>query len=343
MSKLPIINSSNIPGWLTDQHGRRLKYVRISVTDRCDLRCQYCMPPEGIPASAKQELLTFEEIVRTARIFTKFGVKTVRITGGEPLIRKNLVHLIRQLRDDVGIEDIAMTSNASILAKHAKSLADAGLKRINISLDSLDHDTFRSLTRGGELGRVLEGVQAALDNGLAVKTNTVVIRHKNNLGLQQIVEWAWSKNITPRFIELMPLGEGAKLGKNAVVPVREMRQQLKNILQIDEDPEIPLDRGPASYYRSQTQPNNKAGFIGAVTDNFCDRCNRVRLTAKGDIKACLASPDGFSVRDALRQDNDDNRVLDKLSNALFGKRPGHEFHVIGAHRHTSVNMSSIGG
>lgn len=335
--------TTGFPGWLADRHGRRLRYLRLSVTDRCDLTCRYCMPPEGVPASPRGEFMCFEEIVRSVKTFRRLGVETVRLTGGEPLVRKGIEDLVKMIRDEAGITDIAMTTNASALAKKAPTLAENGLRRINVSLDSLNADRFRHMTRGGDLDRVLAGIQAAQDAGLPVKTNAVVVRGHNEGDLAELVEWAWRRDITPRFIELMPLGEGAKLGRDAVVSVKEMKARLAHLVEPEAEPEYRTDRGPAGYLVAKDGSGRKVGFIGAVTDNFCHRCNRVRVTARGEIRACLASPSGFSLRDALREGHGDDSLVRLVEDALFGKRHGHEFYVDGVTRHHAVDMSRIGG
>lgn len=333
-----------VPGWLADGHGRRLQYLRLSVTDRCDLTCVYCMPPGGVPASVKEDVLTFEELVRVVRVFARLGVRTVRFTGGEPLVRKNLAELIRMVRDETGLTDLALTTNATALAPLARSLVAAGLARVNVSLDSVDPGRFARLTRGGDLARVLAGIEAIREAGIGeVKVNAVVVRGENDGDLAELVEWAWARDITPRFIELMPLGEGAKLGRDAVVPVVEMKARLGRLLAVDEAPELRLDRGPATYLFARDGSGRKAGFIGAVTENFCQRCNRVRVTARGELRACLASPAGFSLRERLRAGDDDGVLFEAVEAALFGKRAGHEFYVPGADQHHAVNMSRIGG
>lgn len=333
-----------VPGWLADRHGRRLRYLRLSVTDRCDLRCRYCMPPEGVPASAKEDVMTFEEAVRVVRVFRRLGVETVRLTGGEPLVRKNVAELVRMLRDEAGIQDLAMTSNATALRVHAASLIRAGLRRLNISIDSLRPEVFRQMTRGGELARVLDGIRAARDAGIGeLKTNTVVVRGHNDSELPDLVQWAWGEGITPRFIELMPLGEGAKLGRDAVVSVAEMKARLKGLVRTGEAAAHRADRGPASYLTDRATGTRKVGFIGAVTDNFCHRCNRVRITARGQIRACLASPEGLSLRDLLRDGASDDAIFECIEASLFEKRSGHAFFVPGQTRHHRVDMSRIGG
>jgi GTP 3',8-cyclase len=332
------------PGWLSDRQGRRLRYLRMSVTDRCDLRCRYCMPEEGVDASPKDEVLTIEELARVARVFARIGVKTVRLTGGEPLVRRGIATLMRLMRDEAGIEDIAMTTNGTALSHVAGELVASGLRRINVSVDSVREETFRLMTRGGDLGRVIEGIDRVRDAGIAeVKTNAVVVRGMNEGELPEIVEWAWARDITPRFIELMPLGEGARLGRDAVVSVAEMKQTLSSLVEPDLPPEHRLDRGPAGYLVARDGGAHKVGFIGAVTDNFCHRCNRVRLTAKGEIRACLASPFGLSLKDLMRDGASDDAVLERIEEALFGKRDGHEFYIPGVDRHERVDMSRIGG
>lgn len=357
-SRLPIISNTTegeippidapgqvgVPGWLSDRFGRQLRYLRLSVTDRCDLTCKYCMPEEGIPASPRSQFLSFEEIVRVVRAFKSLGVSTVRITGGEPLVRKDVDQLVKMLRDDAGINDIAMTSNASALAKKAHALVQNGLKRINISLDSLDPDRFQEMTRGGKLDRVLKGIQAVQDAGInEVKINTVVVRNFNHHEIADLVEWAWARNITPRFIELMPLGEGARLGRDAVVSVQEMKTILGQRISLEEDWEYRKDRGPAGYLFAKGDHTKKIGFIGAVTENFCSRCNRVRLTPKGEIRACLASPSGVSLKQAVRSGASDAEMVRIVESALYGKGEGHEFYIPGEDGHHQVNMSSLGG
>ena len=335
--------TAGYPGWLADRHGRRLRYLRLSVTDRCDLRCVYCMPEDGVPASAKEDVLSFEEIVRLLRVFRGLGVETVRFTGGEPLVRRNLPELIRMVRDEVGIQDLALTTNGTALAPLAKALVQAGLQRINVSLDTVDPQLFARMTRGGELSKVIAGIDAIQSAGVAeIKLNAVVVRGQNDEGAAELVEWAWARGLVPRFIELMPLGEAANLGRDAVVSVAELKQRLAPLL-LDEPPLHRSDRGPAGYVAARHQPGRVVGFIGAVTDNFCHRCNRVRITARGDLRACLVSPTGASLRDLMRAQQSDDALGAVVEEALYGKREGHEFYVPGVDRHHGVDMSRIGG
>jgi cyclic pyranopterin phosphate synthase len=362
MSRLPVLPSDpeladpiplgargvrGVPGWLrpSDRQGRGLRYLRLSVTDRCDLRCVYCMPVEGAPASPREEVLTLEELARVARLFARLGVTTVRLTGGEPLVRKDVAVLVRMIRDDAGITDIAMSTNGSALTALAGELVKNGLARINVSVDSLRPEVFRRMTRGGELSRVLDGIAAIRAAGLgpgAIKINTVVVRGENDDEAGAIVDWAWAHGLVPRFIELMPLGEGAHLGPARVVPSAELRRRLGARL----GPE-PLghrqDRGPATYYPAADHRGHKVGFIGAVTENFCERCNRVRVTARGDIRACLASPDGLSLKELMRAGEPDAALVERIERALFAKRDGHRFHLEGETAHQQVAMSRVGG
>ena len=332
------------PGWLADQEGRRLRYLRLSVTDRCDLKCRYCMPAEGVSASQREDVLTFEEIIRVVRVFVRLGVRTVRITGGEPLVRRGLERLVRMMRDDVGIEDIALTTNATALRSKAAALVSAGVTRINVSLDAIDPETFHSMTRGGDVHRVMAGIEAARQAGIVeLKTNTVVVRGANDDQVGDVVDWAWARDIVPRFIELMPLGEGARLGRRAVVPVAEIQQRLGDRLALGPGPRHRLDRGPAGYFPAADGSGRKVGFIGAVTDNFCHRCNRIRITARGEVRACLASPHGLSLRDILRRHLDDGGVVNAIESSLFGTSKGHAFYIPGKRAHHAVDMSRIGG
>ncbi|MEE2902513.1 MAG: GTP 3',8-cyclase MoaA [Myxococcota bacterium] len=345
MTRLRVLaDPTPVPGWLNDSQGRRLKYLRLSVTDRCDLKCHYCMPAEGVAASPRNEILSIEELSRLVKVFQSLGVETVRITGGEPLVRKGIVDLIHSIHHDLSIHDIALTTNATALQPLALQLKTAGLRRLNISLDSLDANTFSFLTRGGNLKRVLRGVDAALQAGFEeIKTNTVVIRGHNDHEIVSIVRWAWSKGITPRFIELMPIGYGAVFGQQRVVPSEELRIRLAQELNLEKSEMKTLGRGPANYLINPINPNQRVGFISAVTENFCEQCNRVRVTAKGDIRACLASPDGLSLLPLLRSEADDIQIANAVRTSLFGKDERHGFYVSGRDEHHDVHMSRVGG
>jgi len=324
---------------VTDGRGRTVRYLRMSVTDRCDMACVYCMPTD-YNASPRNELLSFEEMVRVVRAFHAVGVTTVRLTGGEPLLRKSLVALCELLQRELPSLDLALTTNGNLLRRYSADLFRAGVKRINVSVDSVRPETFTRMTRGADLGVVLDGIKAAQDAGFTeLKTNTVVLRRQNLEEVSDIVEWALCNALTPRFIELMPLGEGASI-MDEHVPWQEIRTALGPLLR-DAPPSRPSDRGPA-FYLPSSQAGGRVGFITAVSNAFCDECDRVRLTAKGEIRACLASPDGVSLRDMLRSGASDERLVDSLRLALAGKTE-HAFSSATHGDAPKVIMTGIGG
>lgn len=330
-----------VPGPLADAEGREIRYLRISVTDRCDMACIYCMPPGGeAEHGLREELLSFEEIARLVRAARPLGVQRVRLTGGEPLVRRDVVRLVARVRE-VGVEDLVMTTNGSRLGPLAVSLAAAGLRGVNVSIDSLHPERFERITRGGSLAQVLAGIDAARAAGLELKLNTVVVRDENDDELEALTRWAWSIGATPRFIELMPIGEGASLGTARHVGAAEMRARLAGLLDAHDarpDPE----RGPARYVASRDGAG-RVGFITAVSDEFCASCNRLRVTALGELRACLASRRAVSLRDVLRAGTDDLGIAWALTWALAGKARGHAFADLAAHEHTHVGMSLVGG
>ncbi len=337
----PLADDFAPPTVLADALGRRYTYLRLSVTDRCDLRCIYCMPEQGEwEHGARKELLDFDEIERLVGLLAERGVQRVRLTGGEPMIRKELPSLIGRLSKLRGITEVVMTTNATRLATFAAPLVEAGLRGVNVSLDSLQAEKFATLTRGGDLRSVLQGIEIALTQGLRVKLNTVVIGGQNDDEVEEIVRFAWQLGITPRFIELMPLGEGAHAG--SVVPSAALEHQLKHVLCPDASPSPP-HRGPARYRVAADGSGHKVGFISAVSQNFCGSCNRLRVTAKGELRACLASRAALSFRDLMREGADDRQILWALSHALSVKSDGHLFNDPDVTEHERVGMSLIGG
>lgn len=328
---------------LRDARGRRYTYLRLSVTDRCDLACVYCMPPSGEDEHAiRRDMLTFEEAARLVSVFATAGIRRVRFTGGEPLVRKDIVRLVELVHRRTEVEQLVMTTNATRLSELARPLRDAGLFGVNVSIDTLDAGRFFELTRGGDLGRVLAGIHAALDVGLEVKLNTVPLRGQNDDELQQIVDFAWSLGATPRFIELMPLGEGAKLPQS-------MRMNAADVLETLGDKVSQIEasavegQGPARYMSAADGSGKRVGFITPISDEFCDTCNRVRVTARGDIRACLASRRAISLRDIIRAGGSDLDLAWAMVWSLSGKDRGHHFLEPEAHEHESVGMSLIGG
>lgn len=337
--------ASGLPA-LVDGRGRAYRYLRLSVTDRCDLACVYCMPPGGeLEHAVRKELLSFEEAARLVRVFAAMGIRRMRFTGGEPLVRKDVVQLVELVRRTTEVERLALTTNATRLAELARPLRDAGLDAVNVSLDSLDAERFARITRGGDLRAVLAGVHAALDVGMQVKLNVVLVRGENEHEARGLVTWAWERGIVPRFIELMPLGEGAKLADRRVT-ADEVRVLLGELVR-DEHVSGALeaggeDHGPARYARS-ADGHTRVGFITPLSDEFCGACNRVRITAMGDVRACLASRRALSLRDVMREGGDDRALAWAIHLALAGKARGHFFTDTDVSEHERVGMSLIGG
>lgn len=330
---------------LTDRQGRTYRYLRLSVTDRCDLACLYCMPPSGEEDHAlRKALLTFEEAARVVGVFAAGGIERVRFTGGEPLVRKDVVELVARVHRRVPHVTLAMTTNATRLGELARPLRAAGLGGVNVSLDTLDPERFRSLTRGGDVGRVKAGIHAALAEGMDVKLNVVPLRHDpaSDGDLRELVDWAWGLGITPRFIELMPLGEGAKLPADWRMSATEVRAVLGDRL-ADRDAETPEGPvGPARYV-PRRNGEGRIGFISAMSNEFCGTCNRVRVTARGDVRACLADRRAVSLRDVMRAGGSDADLAWAMRWALGGKAEGHFFADPSATEHENVGMSLIGG
>ena len=328
---------------LRDSRERRYTYLRLSVTDRCDLACVYCMPPSGEDEHAiRRDLLTFEEAARVVSVFASAGIRRVRFTGGEPLVRKDIVRLVELVHRRTEVEQLVMTTNATRLSELARPLRDAGLHGVNISIDTLDADRFAELTRGGDLGRVLAGIHAALDVGLEVKLNTVPLRGRNDDELRRIVDFAWSLGTSPRFIELMPLGEGAKLPQS-------MRMNADDVLEVlgdrvsNEAATGVEGQGPARYMAASNGSGHRVGFITPISNEFCDTCNRVRVTARGDIRACLASRRAISLRNIMRAGGSDLDLAWAMVWSLSGKDRGHHFLEPAEDEHERVGMSLIGG
>ena len=312
---------------LLDRFARRIRYLRISVTDRCNYRCTYCMPEDlgtALAFAPRASVLTFEELERLAGIFARFGVTKLRLTGGEPTVRKGIVDLVRRLRAVPGISQVVMTTNGHLLDELAAPLAEAGLGAVNVSLDTLDPARFAQLTSRGDLARVLTGIRAARAAGLTVKTNAVALRGVNDGELAALCEHAWSVGATPRFIEHMPMSEGQLYATESELSSSEIRARLAEVF----GPLAPADRrladaGPARYWR--LADGREVGVIWAMTDHFCDDCNRLRLTATGDLHACLGHDDAVSLRDVLRAGGSDDDVVRAIAGAVTGKRAGHVF------------------
>ncbi|MBM3694693.1 MAG: GTP 3',8-cyclase MoaA [Actinobacteria bacterium] len=338
----------------TDALGRRVDYLRISVTDRCNLRCVYCMPAEGVVWKPHAEILNPEEIAHFAALAAEQGIGRIRLTGGEPLVRASILDLIRRLRETRGIEAIALTTNGTLLPKFAPALREAGLQRVNISLDSLDAEEYARITRGGNLGHALAGIAAALDAGFdPVKVNVVVVRSLGQ-NLDGFARMTLDRPLHVRFIEFMPVGavpEAAEhpscsvtsWSRDDVVPADEIlaaisawgvKQGIGALLPAEAD--APGGWGPARYHRFAGAPGT-IGIISPLSEHFCAKCSRLRLTADGKLRPCLFSDLEFDAREALRA-GDDERVRVLIAMALRHK-PGSHGERIGTRRH----MSQIGG
>jgi GTP 3',8-cyclase len=334
------------PFVLEDTFARRVTYLRLSVTDRCNYRCVYCMPAEGLEYLPHRELLTFEEIEAIVAALAKVGVRRVRVTGGEPLVRRDLPALIGRLARVEGIDEVLLTTNAHMLEQSATALVEAGLSGINISLDSLDPERFARLTRGGNLGRVLRGLAAIREAGLSrIKLNAVVIRGFNDDELLDLFRFSADEDVVLRFIEFMPIGADTVWGDDACVTAQEMREQLAR--HYDLVPEgHKLGKGPARYWRlfGEGLPawGHPVGVISAVTECFCSDCNRIRLTALGGLRACLADDTEVSLRDVLRGGGSADDIVEAVVRALRLKKATHAFELDGDSV-TVKQMVSIGG
>lgn len=334
-----------------DAYNRPISYLRISVTDRCNLRCVYCMPPEGVPKRSHDEILRYEEIEMVARAAAGLGIAKVRLTGGEPLVRPGVVDLVRLLARVPGIDDLAMTTNGVLLGDYAKGLASAGLQRVNISLDTLRPERFRRITRCGELADTLTGMDAAREAGLEpIKINTVVIRGMND---DEVVGLA-SRTMEPgwhvRFIELMPVGTSLMPAGNGVtvagnwrdrvVTASEIRARIEAVLGPLEPAKVSVGGGPARYYRLQGAKGT-LGFITPISEHFCTQCNRLRLTADGKLRPCLLSDHEIDLQTVLRQGADVEQIKTLILEAIKSKPMQH--HLDECQVPEGRAMSEIGG
>ena len=308
---------------LVDKFGRQVNYLRISVTDRCDFRCVYCMAEE-MTFVPREQVLSLEEIERIAGAFVALGVKKIRITGGEPLIRRHVLSLFRNLGRMLGLEELVMTSNGSQLAKMAAPLRQAGGKRINISLDSVDPDRFRELTRTGDLRRVIAGIDAARQQGFAgIKLNAVILKGRNDEEILPLVAFARDRGLDLTFIEEMPLGQVDEHARDACfMASQEVRKVIESRYSLS--PCTHRSGGPARYYRFDDSPI-RVGFISPHSHNFCSDCNRVRLTAEGRLLLCLGNEHSVDLRQVVRQTEDDAELRQAIVDAMDLKPERHYF------------------
>jgi cyclic pyranopterin phosphate synthase len=329
---------------MSDPFGRTISYLRVSVTDRCDLRCFYCMS-EDMTFLPKSDLLTLEELDRLCSAFIAKGVGKLRLTGGEPLVRRNVMSLVRSLSRHLetgALRELTLTTNGSQLARFATELRDHGVRRVNVSLDTLDAEKFRAITRWGDLDKVLSGIEAARSAGLAVKINAVALKNLNEDEIPSLMEWAHGKGMALTLIEVMPMGEIGEGRIDQYLPLSLVRARLaKHYTLTDLDDNT---GGPARYVRV-SETGGKLGFITPMTHNFCESCNRVRITCTGTLHTCLGQEDASDLRKPLRASADDELLAAAIDRAIGGKPKGHDFIIDRRHNRPSVSrhMSVTGG
>ncbi|HXC57300.1 MAG TPA: GTP 3',8-cyclase MoaA [Rhizomicrobium sp.] len=329
---------------MIDPFGRHISYLRISVTDRCDFRCVYCMT-EHMTFLPKADVLTLEEIERLALAFVHKGVQRLRITGGEPLVRRGVIGLFDRLGAQIGktnLKEVTLTTNGSQLTRFARDLAAAGVRRVNVSLDTRDEDTFRAITRWGRLGQVLDGIDAADAAGLKVKINTVALKGVNEDEIESLMLWAHGRGFDITLIETMPMGEidGDRVGQ--YLPLSLVRARLARGYTLEETDYT--TGGPARYARV-AETGGRIGFITPLTHNFCESCNRVRLTCSGTLYMCLGQDDAADLRTPLRAAPDDAQLARAIDAAIARKPKGHDFIIDRRHRGPALerHMSLTGG
>jgi cyclic pyranopterin phosphate synthase len=331
------------PQALIDSFGRTVTYLRVSVTDRCDLRCVYCMA-EHMTFLPKAEVLTLEELDRLASAFVGLGVKKLRITGGEPLVRKGVMGLISGLGrhlESGALQELTLTTNGTRLTEFAGQLAEAGVRRINVSLDTLKPDLFRRLTRGGDLAKVVAGVEAAQAAGLQVKINAVALKDDNAAELPELIRWAHGRGCDMTLIETMPLGEVEADRTDQYLSLKTVRAQLESFWTLSD---LPLNTGGPARYVAVAETGGRLGFITPLSHNFCEACNRVRLTCTGTLHTCLGQEDASDLRAVIRAGASDADLADAIRVAVDGKPKGHDFRIARASQPAVTrHMSTTGG
>jgi len=329
---------------LTDPFGRAITYLRVSVTDRCDFRCVYCMA-EDMTFLPKKDVLSLEELDRLCSAFVARGVRKLRLTGGEPLVRKNIMTLVRSLSRHLAegsLDELTLTTNGSQLARFAGELADCGVKRINVSVDTLDPERFRAITRWGELPKVIAGIDAAQAAGLRIKINAVALKGVNEDEYDALIRWAHGRGMDLTLIETMPLGEVGADRTDQYLPLSHVRAGLAEHWTLED---IPYKTGGPARYVRIAETGGRLGFITPLTHNFCESCNRVRVTCTGTLFMCLGQEDAADLRAPLRA-SEGNDLLDAAIDEAIGRKPkGHDFVIDRAHRRPAVgrHMSVTGG
>ena len=332
---------TNLPAKLIDQFGRTVDYIRLSITDRCDFRCVYCMS-EDMTFLPRDEVLSLEECARLVKVFVGLGVSKVRITGGEPLVRKNALWLFEEVGKLSGLKELVVTTNGSQLESQATALKKAGVKRINISIDSLKPERFKKITRTGDLNKVLDGLQASIDAGFeGIKINTVLMRGSNDDEAADLVQFAIEQKIDISFIEEMPLGEVDHARVSTFVSNEDTLKLLQSKYSLL--PSTETTGGPARYWRVANS-HTKIGFISPHSHNFCESCNRVRITCKGELYLCLGQEDKVDLMPLLREyPNDDAPIINAIIDSMRVKPKGHDFDLRRAEPAVVRFMSHTGG
>ena len=328
---------------LVDGFGRTVTYLRVSVTDRCDLRCVYCMS-EHMTFLPKAQVLTLEELDRIASAFVGLGVTKLRLTGGEPLVRKGVMGLFeslgRHLRSGA-LAEITLTTNGTQLAQYADQLAGAGVRRINVSLDTLKPDVFRTLTRGGDVARVIAGIDAAQAAGLKVKINAVALKDDNAAELPELIRWAHGRGCDMTLIETMPMGEVEADRTDQYLSLTALRRELESFWTLSD---LPLNTGGPARYVEVAETGGRLGFITPLSHNFCEACNRVRLTCTGALHSCLGQEDETDLRSVIRSGASDADLIDAIRLAVDAKPKGHDFQIARASQPAVArHMSTTGG
>ena len=329
---------------MVDPFGRAVTYLRVSVTDRCDFRCTYCMA-ENMTFLPKKDLLTLEELNRLCSAFIAKGVRKIRLTGGEPLVRKNIMFLVRELGKRVqtgDLEELTLTTNGSQLARHADELYDCGVRRINVSLDTLDPDKFRAITRWGDFAKVMEGIDAAQKAGLKIKLNAVALKDFNEAEIPKMLRFAHGRGMDLTVIETMPMGEIEEDRTDRYLPLSKLRADIEQQFTLTD---IPYKTGGPARYVEVAETGGRLGFITPLTHNFCESCNRVRLTCTGTLYMCLGQNDAADLRTALRATEDDGLLYAAIDEAITRKPKGHDFIIDRTHNRPAVarHMSVTGG
>ncbi len=337
-------DASQKPGSMIDPFGRHVTYLRVSVTDRCDFRCVYCMS-ENMTFLPKKEILTLEELERVCSAFIAKGVRRLRLTGGEPLVRRNIMSLVHSLGQKIetgDLDELTVTTNGSQLARFADELYDAGVRRINVSMDTMDADKFKAITRWGDLGKVMAGIDAAQAAGLQVKINAVALKGVNEDELEEMIRWAHGRGMDFTIIETMPLGDIDGDRTDQYLPLSVVRARLMDSFSLED---IPYKTGGPARYVGIKETGGRLGFITPMTHNFCESCNRVRLTCTGTLYMCLGQEDAADLKAPLRRSEGNDLLYAAIDEAISRKPKGHDFVIDRRSNRPAVgrHMSVTGG